>query len=314
MSSQNTNDINIKQNEPENLDRLYAQAVLYSSAKRYKGLQIFLSILLLVVVSLTKIYYYQWKIESFLGLSWETISPWLSLTSLFIALSNTFFIKEIISRRVKLAAIIQYEFDSIVLSIPINPFHRGDCASSEEIRKYSLKIKNKSNFDNWYTPTVSTTDFSLGKFLCLRSNFSWDSGLRKRYTYILSGCGVFITIVFITFNFISEITFKEFILNLIIPLVPLIIFIGTEIIDNFKTIKSKDKAKNILEKLSKKIIEGKLSLNEIDYYSASMLDVLYYSRKDNPLIFDHVYKLFKKKDQDETDYSIDKFIKKMKKN
>jgi hypothetical protein len=305
------NDINIKQNKKENLEKLYAQANLYSSAKKYKGLQILLSVILLAIISILKIYYNQLNLEALTFIKLEKISPYLSLMSLFITFINTFWLKEIISKKVKQAAMIQYDFDSSVLSIPMNPFYKNDVVSNEEIRRHSKKIKNKEEFDNWYSTKIESTNISLGKMLCLRSNFSWDVGLRTKYRNTLVALGLITSILFLIINFISGITFRDVILNLFIPLMPLIIFILNEIIDNHKSIVKKEKVKIILDDIGHKLIESKIPLGELEFLSNSCLELLYQSRKDNPLIFDHIYHCYRTKDQDEMDYSIEAFLSKI---
>lgn len=73
------NDIYIKQNEVINLEKLYAQSYIYSSAKKIKALQIFFSVIILIIISFLKTVYEKNGQAIFFGITWEIISPYLSL-------------------------------------------------------------------------------------------------------------------------------------------------------------------------------------------------------------------------------------------
>ena len=217
-------------------------------------------------------------------------------------------LKGLISKKVKFASAIQYDFDSSVLSIKKNFFHIQELVPYELIRQYSLKIKKRERFKDWYSPNISLVPRSIGVFFCLISNFSWDIKLRTIYR---NGIVVFMSIaalVMVFFGFVQGTTIRDFILEIFIPLMPLIIFTMTEIIDNHKIISKKEKLRNLIDSVWHKILGNNISEDELNSISKECLELLYQLRIENPLIFYWVYKLTKKSSQDETDYTIDKFI------
>lgn len=305
------NEINARQNKQENLDRLYAVAKLYSLAKRYKYIEFFLSTILIVIISLLKIFYYKFELHQIVSVTLEQLSPYLALSTFILAFTNSYLIRSKISNYVKLAAIIQYEFDSIVLSIIPNPILQTQFVSTELIRKYSKKIRNKENFLDWYSTKISAVDKEVGMFLCLRSNFSWDSELRKRYSNLLTFFTITVALISFVISFVTFISIHELILNFIIPIYPLFIFIRTEQMGNKTAIDIKESIRKELEKVSKKVLQRKISKDEILIFSICFSESLFHLRKENPLIPDFFYRRYRMDDEDAMNYSINNFLKEM---
>ncbi|MCB9211107.1 MAG: hypothetical protein H6609_17205 [Ignavibacteriales bacterium] len=300
------------QNEIPSLEKLSSQNYLYSSAKRVKALQILLSVIIIVIISLFKTIFEKNNFEIVIGLDWKMLAPILSLISIMITIINIYVLKPIISNKIKYASLIQYEFDSYVMTINKNIIYKENSPSFETIRKYSLKNKKKGYppeyFKDWYSPKVDSIDKIVSNFICLRTNLVWDINLRVIYRNSIVVFLILFSLMLLIPSFIFGVTIKSFTLEIIIPLMPLFTFSISEIIDNHNSISKKEKIKIIIDLTWQRILSKTISYDELSQISKECLEYLVQLRRENPLIFDWFYKLTKKSSNDEMDYSAERLI------
>jgi hypothetical protein len=234
------------------------------------------------------------------------------LTSILITFVNIYWLKSIIGRKVKSAAYIQYEFDCNVLNVSLNELISSNNISLEEIRNNCIKNKNKGNhpddFRDWYSPKVKSVDVIPGALICLRSNYRWDMRLRKIYMNIIVLFIVLYTLTFFIPSFINGTTLQKFILEIIVPLMPLIVFTLSEVYENNKSLAQKKIAVKKIEEHWNKMLRKNVDKITTKIFIKESLEYLYYLRKDNPLIFNWVYKLTKLSNADQMKYSTERLV------
>ncbi|HCY74409.1 MAG TPA: hypothetical protein DHV28_00675 [Ignavibacteriales bacterium] len=315
MIEQNKN-IAVLQNEITSLEKLSAQNYLYSSAKKFKALQIILSVVVIVIISFLKIIFEKKNSEVLLGMNWNMVSPYFSLLSVLVTIVNVYILKSIISQKIKLASLIQYDFDTYVMNINKNIIYQENCPPYEDIWKYSLKNKKKGYppdfFKDWYSPYVDSLDKSVSNFICLKTNLVWDMNLRTIYRNSILILLILLSVLLLIPSFILGVTIKSFTLEVLIPLMPLFTFSISEIMDNNKTILNKKRIKTIIDLTWDRILSKTIFIDELSKLSKECLEYLIILRRENPIIFDWFFNLTKKSSNDEMNYSADRLIKEYK--
>ncbi len=119
-----------RQNTDDNIRRLSAQRKMYSAAKRFFGLQIFLTTLLVVLIT---------GLNAFLSLQ---IDDAIAIYCVLITLLDVGFLNDHISNLKERAASVQESFDTDVLDIQWNPLVTP--VSHEVVYRYSEKNKRKT--------------------------------------------------------------------------------------------------------------------------------------------------------------------------
>lgn len=298
--------INEEQNKIENLDCLASQRYLYGSAKKIMGWQIFLNIILIVIASFVV---YAFNNEWF-GKKYD-YSAHFALLSLIITVLNSVLLVTIVKRKKELAAKIQERFDTRVLSIDWNQINIGSIPDSENIKIYSKKYKEKNQgytkLDNWYSSgvqNVSLDDVPLyvGRFICQRANLSWDVYLREKYINYIVYLSVVFSIFIIIFGFLSDPNFKDFVLNIATPLLPIAIFCIEQYRDNKESIENIKNLRQDLNSFWHDILSNPNN-EKAGIISRRIQDEIYKNRKDNQLIFDWIYDRYRDEMEEAMYYS-----------
>lgn len=180
-----------RQNEDIAIDYLAAQRQLYNEAKKFNGIEIFLSIILPFTLSILQTIFSHNTILSI-------ISQILSIVCMFSSLA----IASYISHRKQNAATIQQHFDVYVYQMPWDNklFGKKNDVShlvAEKSKKLYAKTGERQKLNDWYTSPVGTVPLEKGIWMCQMENYNWDVSLRKRFkTISIIGVSVFIIAVF----------------------------------------------------------------------------------------------------------------------
>jgi hypothetical protein len=85
------------------------------------------------------------------------------------------------------AASVQELFDCDVLDLEWNKVCVGEQPQPEDVKKYADKhLKRVGNYDKlntWYAETIKEVEGVAAKVICQRSNFSYDSAIRRSFLY-----------------------------------------------------------------------------------------------------------------------------------
>ena len=281
------NNIPTIQNSQRQLERLAAQRELYSSAKKFHVVQIFLTVVIPVALAI-------------LALNYESFSVPAAIFGVASFIADILIIEPIINKRKEKAAKIQELFDCDVLELPKSPLKTVQEIKVEEVlQNYDAHSKIATNIEkikDWYRPvTLGSLPIHVARVICQRTNCWWDSKLRKNYaTTLRIICGlVFITIFII--GSINRISLPTFTL-IISSLVPFFQFCIKQSNDNVDAACRLDQLVNFSIALWDKVLNGMSEPNASDD-SRKLQDEIFEHRKKSPLILDMYYGLFRNKDE-----------------
>lgn len=289
-----------EQNKEVNIERNAAQRELYSTGKNYLGIAFIISVPLMIALSILAWY----KGSNY---SWILV-----LASFLVLIVNDIFLIPLMKKKRDSAARIQELFDTDVLDMPWNDM-AGDKPDPETIKQYAdkhlLKPENRRDLLNWYSDVLDSLPLEAGRIISQRSNFSWDSNLRKRYILGLKILAASTLIVVLITCAIMDLTIREQLVTIIASLMPAIVFFTQQIRSHQQAIDSLDQFKTKTEALWKKVIDSDLP-TEIE--SRQLQDALFNLRRTNPLIFDWIYNYAKKGQEDAMYYAVEASIKEYK--
>lgn len=306
-----TNSITQRQLLPENLDRLAAQRTLYSTAKIVMAVQLILSVPVIIVLSILsqflKSSYFLDQFGKTIDMSWVVIS-----CGIIITLLDALCLSPVVVNLKEKAAKIQELFDCSVLSLQWNAILAGSKPGPEDIienaNKYKKKDEKYEQLLDWYSKEVGTIPLPAARILCQRSNIRWDTDLRKKvnvYLILLSTLTFFI-LLFI--GIIGESDIGSFIIMLIAPCLPIFEFSIRYVLQNMKAIKSLKDLKSQAEKAWNDAKKSLLPDKQLEGISRQLQDVIYNTRKTNPLIFDKIYQIFRSRQENSMNYSCDQLV------
>ncbi|MEZ7506066.1 S-4TM family putative pore-forming effector [Flavobacterium sp. Arc2] len=277
------------------IDELLAQKNIYSNAKILQGILIFITIPLPIILALI-IKYYPNLIEE---------KNWVFVLYLISASLIEKVLESFIDRYKKLAASIQETFDSKVLIIEENETLNTVNIDSEIIRAYSKKPRTNSDkvakVTNWYSLNLITIQTNIASILCQRTNIYYDFSVRKRYTWAMRILVIFTFVILLIISLKNDINLKSFLIEVVIPSIPVFMFAYKEINLNTESIDNLEHLKNLIENtLSNLTINSNVEKSLL----RKIQDRIYSNRILSPLIPDFLYYILRPKLEDGMNYSV----------
>jgi hypothetical protein len=285
MSSNEANTIGEKQNLEKSLRYLAAQRHSYKIAKMFLTLEIFLAIPLSIISSIVVFYYPEYKIFS-------------ALYGLILSILLILVTEPLQKKYQKQGASIQELFDCYVLSLEWPEWKSKIQPIEEIIYNFSTKYESyKTKFPelkDWYSNEVDVLPINLGRIICQRCNIVYDRRLRDHYSFIIClllfvSCSI-VSVLSILNNF----NLQTFVLGIVCPLLPLIIWGAKEYKKHIDVIARLDSLLEFSEKIFNFAINNKSEINKIERYSRSLQDEIYENRNKSPLVPDFLYKILQK--------------------
>jgi hypothetical protein len=211
----------------------------------------------------------------------------------------------------KKASGIQELFDCNVLQLQWRELKAGSQLEIETIEKYDLKYKRKkhdhSELENWYPKNVGKLPIHLGRVLCQRSSCWWDAELRQRYGNLVIWILGILTVLILFFGLGGGFTLEEFILAVALPFIPAFV-LG---IRQYKEYTESATRLGQLRKYAEGIWDkglGGVSPEELTHNSRDLQDEIYNHRRTSPLIFNRLYKRYRKEMEEQMNGAVDKLI------
>ncbi len=279
------NEITIKQNLPEQIDKLSAQRYLYSRSKKFFYVRIFLSLIFAIIIPL---------LANRLQSQWY----YVALVATLYLVIDIFILERCEELFKKNAAKIQESFDVEVFSLPWNDIVVGNKVDEEEVLKYSELYKKRNSVDdlmNWYSQDISKLDILPAVAVCQRTNIYWDISLRKKIFWAL-------IIILIISVFVIFALSKNPIL-VIFSVIPFCRVVAEYCISNHKTIKKIENLKSKIENGFNNLIQ----LNKINYLR-TVQDEIFRHRESSAFVPDCFYKLNRDKQEKEMNYSAKHYV------
>lgn len=282
-----------RQNQDNHIDDLLAQKTVYSLAKNYQGLLIFITVPLPIIISIIV------KLDPKLI---DQSSYIFALYLVFAAIGE-----KIVERLKNVAASIQEQFDCEVLDIPTNETLNSLFIDKETIRRNSKNArKNKSlvqKVTSWYSLNLKDVKTNIASLLCQRTNITYDYSVRKRYKSTVLILSILTVATLFLLSLFNDLSLQTFLIEVILPSIPVFMFAYKEINSNVESIDNLNHLRNLIESKLKDV-----NINsEIDVELLRKIqDRIYHNRVLSPLIPDFIYYFVRTKLEDEMNYSVKK--------
>ena len=277
------NQIPVDQNSQKQLERLAAQRELYSSAKKWHGSQIIVTVIFPVTLAIISL-----------------IKPDLAVAAaifgvIAFVIDISIFEPIIKERKIK-AAKIQELFDCDVLKLPKSPLKTVDNITVEEVLiYYNAHIKIASNVEkirNWYSIKVGELPLSTARILCQRTNCWWDSKLRERYSTFLKFTSIIVFSSIIIVGLLSNLSLIEVTL-IASGLIPFFQFCIKQCNDNLEAAKRLNELVLYSKQIWDEALSNSCSDEALKNNSRRLQDEIFDHRSKSPLILDLYYNLFR---------------------
>lgn len=289
-----------RQNKDIHINELLAQKRVYAIAKNYQGLLIFISVPLPIIISLI--------VKTNPALINE--ASYIFVLYAIIAAVGEKILESTISRLKKIAASMQETFDTNVLDIPVNETLNLVLIDREIIRRYSKKYKKNPKIiekvADWYSLAIRKVDTNVASLLCQRTNITYDFSVRKRYKYLVYIISSITIIILFLIALMNDLSLEAFLIEVILPSVPVFMFSYKEINSNTESIDNLNHLRNLIESaLNKTNINDNIEKEQL----RNIQDRIYNNRLLSPLIPDFIYNSLRSKLEDEMNYSMEERIK-----
>ncbi len=311
------NCISQRQLLPENLDRLTAQRMLYSTSKIVMAIQLVLSVPFVIMLSTLSLFF---KSAFFLEQFGRTMDiSWIVTSSgILITFSDILFLSPMIVYLKEKAAKIQELFDCDVLSLKWNAILAGPKPDLEDIihnaNKYQSKFKKNDDLKDWYSKEVENIPLSVARILCQRSNVRWDIELRQKVNISLCILTLLTFMILLIIGIKVGLNVEKFIMTVLAPCLPIFYFSIRFFLHNKKAISSLNNLKEQSDKAWDNTKNSVLQDENLENIARQLQDAIFVNRKANPLIFDKIYKKFKSHQEDLMNCSCRQMISEYKKN
>lgn len=281
------NEILVNQNREQHLELLRAQRTYYRRAKRLQTVFLICALVL------------PWA-GSFWGPDDQQVRPMLALLSVVLLLLDVGVATRLQRDWVKTAARIQEQFDTEVLGLPWNQFVVGSRVDPESIRSVTrrpMTAEQRKDLMGWYERCIASVPLALGRLVCQRTNITYDMRVRKGYAEGCLAVAVVLFLICLIHGIHEGLTLSAHLLKVVIPFVPLAAFVLREHRKQADAVETLTTLKAEVEKLWAKALKEPAS-PELQQDSRNLQDAIYRNRTSNPLVYDWVYWLSRKLNED----------------
>ncbi len=288
-----------KQNLDVNIDRLMAQRRLYSNAKIMQYILIAITVIIPVLIAF---------VTNFSNLRIDDTS-WIYTIYAIVVIFGEKILEIFIDRNKKTAASIQEKFDTNIFDIPENELLNSVFIDHDIVRKYSKKDKLNANkisrVTNWYSTRIDCLQTNIAILFCQRMNICYDQNIKKKYNKLLISLSVLTFITLLIISLTNDFSLKKFIIEVILPSIPILNFTYKEINQNIESVDNLQKLREIIEnKLSSLSRNDVIEIEEL----RNIQDRIFNNRILSPLIPDFIYKILWTELEDEMNYSVENRI------
>jgi SMODS-associating 4TM effector domain len=273
-----------KENLGMNIERLAAQKEMYFRAKRLFYLQFIVTVLVTIILAVIGL------ALPHLGntIDWN----WVRATyGVLAAVADVFLLNHFINQLRQRAASVQELFDCDVLDVEWNKVCVGEKPPPEAIRKYADKhLKRIGTYDkliNWYAEAIREVDGPAAKVICQRSNFSYDSAIRKSFVFCMSGLSIVVILVSFLIALALNTSTRSLFTLLILPVLPILTFLVKLIKENVTSIKNVESLNSHITTLWTDVLSD--AARNVEKTLRQIQDRIYLNRKSSPLIPEWFY-------------------------
>lgn len=291
------NNIPSEQKRDDRLDLLRAQRTYYGRAKHLQSVFLILALVL------------PW-VGAFWGAVHPEIRPQLALAGIVLLLLEIGLATRLQRDWVKTAARIQEQFDIEIFQLPWNQFVVGSRVDPEVIRSVTRKpttVEQRKDLEGWYEHCVGSVPLPLGRLVCQRTNITYDMRVRKTFAWGLLITAI-LMIMFLFYHGLHEgLYISDLLLTVLVPFMPFAAFVLREHRKQSDTVESLTTLKSEVDKLWAKALKMPDSA-ELGQDSRNLQDAIYRNRTSNPLVYDWVYWLMRKLNEDSARHAAETFV------
>jgi hypothetical protein len=284
MNQPSENWISSEQNSDRQLLRLAAASAVYARGKQILGLQAAITVLGGFVSPIIIARFSQFKV-------------WAAFYAFTVALLDALVLERLQSDRRKVGAQIQELFDGDLFRLAWRRLIAGEKPApeivTEEGFRYKRRHKDICHLMHWYSPAVSRLSLPLARLVCQRTNAWWDSTLRKRYCTGLKALLWALGIFLFAFGIHRGMTMDVFVLAVLAPLTPAILWGVREIRKNSSAADELSKLQAYIDELWHKALAGSPTDKALEEEGVLIQNQIFHSRSKNPFVFNWVYRLLR---------------------
>ncbi len=291
------NSIVSHQNLPDNIKKLAAQRHFYSRAKRLTAVQAAVDVL-----------------SPIAGAVAVVLKPdadvWAATIGVAVALLDALWLEPKQSGFRELGANVQEEFDCSVLELPWNTPLAGERVSAEDIHEAykTCKPSKSAPLEDWYPKAVGTLPLYQARLVCQRTNSWWDSKLRRRYCGWIGGMLSVVIACVIILGLINGMSLQKFVLAVVAPLLPAVLWAGREYQRQKDTALRSDRLKAYGESLWEQVVRNEVDESEVSKRSRELQDAILIRRQESAPVFDWIYKLLRSKHEEQMNVGAQKMV------
>jgi hypothetical protein len=286
-------DIPEKQNSEELINLLAAASTTYGRAKALMAIQFVLTVPAALAISL-------------IMAAQPRTTLWLTFLSVTVALADVLFLSTIQSRLRKRGAIIQQMFDCALYGLPWRQLRCGPPADSEDIiadaRPCLRHAKNRQRLIDWYPAAVKALPLYVARLVCQRASLRWDLRQRDRVRGALTLLLSVLAVAILLIALLRGNTVEQMILTVYVPLAPAVLWIIREILAQRDSVQACEKGLTHVEWLWNQALAKKLTEEELLQESILVQDALFDARSGSPMIFNWVYRLLRRRHQEQMEH------------
>jgi hypothetical protein len=287
------NDIPQIQNEDASLRVLATQRGLYTWAKKVSILQ------LVVVIALPAVLV---VLDSF----FPTTKVWPAFVGIVVAVLDAVVIDPGKNSLREKAATMQELFDCKVLDLEW-PALMASKPDREDVLT-TVGSDNVGPLKDWYPTVAGALSLSVARIVCQRSNCWWDGKLRRYYRWTIIGFGVVAILCIVISALILKLSFEDFVLALLAPILPALLWGAREAKDQHEAADRIDRLKTFGDQLWEKALGGTLNEEELRQESRLFQNEIYRRRQRSPMVLNSFYSLFRRKFEVQMQQSADEMV------
>ena len=292
------NSIPTEQNAERQIQRLAAQRQIYATAKTIFGWQVFLSGPVTVTFA-------------FFTIAFPQIKGYAALWGILLTLCDFCWLTPWQKRLRSTAARVQELFDCEVLALPWNELKAGKRPGPELVKeqsdKYARWAASMPPLANWYASEVGCLPLHIGRLACQRSNCWWDSKQRRRYaiSVIVGVLAILVIVLFLAMG--NSFTIEDFVLKVAAPLSPALLMGVRQFTEQIEAAARLDTLKEHAERFWSEAIHGKPE-PEVTAGARGLQDEILENRKRSPLVFDAIFKRFRRDYEIQMNHGVADFV------
>lgn len=296
-------DIVERENQPRNIERLAAQNEMYFCAKRLFLAQFIVTVVITVLLALVGL------ALPYLGgtLDWNWVR---GAYGIFAAIIDLFLLNHFINKLRQKAASVQELFDCDVLDLDWNKVCVGEKPQPEDIKKYADKhLKRVGSYKkliSWYAETIKEVEGEAAKVICQRSNFSYDSAIRRSFLFWLVGITIGILVVVLVVALIMNTGTRALVSMSLLPILPILTFLGKLAKEHSTSLSNLESLRSIITSLWSDVLGG--TATDVEISLRRIQDKIYLNRKGSPLIPEWFYDWQRPKLEEQMYYGVAELV------